>query len=476
MFALVVYPAYILYRIRRSIVNNFALKKLIGGMDKAETQNVEYKLSWRDEYLKWICGFANAQGGRIFIGVNDFGDIVGVGDYKRLMDDIPNKAVNHLGIVVDVNLHVQEGKHYIEIIVPVSNVPIAYHGVYHYRSGSTKQELKGIALQNLLLKKMGKKWEDMPVEHVTLKDLNEKTVQSFIIKAIEKERIPSDALTIGMELLLKNLGLITEQGQLTNAAILLFGKSLVSASVTASFKIGRFGKSSHDLLFQDIIETNIFEMADKVMETLKAKHLIRPISYKGLERMEPLEYPEAALREAILNAVIHKDYSSTYTFLRVYDDRLHLWNPGLLPEELTIEELKKDHSSYPRNRNIANVFFKAGYIESWGRGTNKIIDACREADLPEPIIEEEQGGFGIIFLKDIYTEEYLTSLGLGEHLIKTLLFIKKNGSITNAQYQSLFNVSKRKSTNDLRYLVNEYFVEKVGIRGRGTYYRLKLKR
>ena len=457
-------------------MNNFALKKLIGEMDKAETQNVEYKLSWRDEYLKWVCGFANAQGGKFFIGVNDYGEIAGVEDYKRLMDDIPNKAVNHLGIVVDVNLHVQEGINYIEIIVPVSNVPIAYHGVYHYRSGSTKQELKGIALQNLLLKKMGRKWEDMPVENVRFKDLNENTIHAFFIKAIEKERIPSDALTMGTELLLRNLSLISEQGQLTNAAILLFGKSVVRASVTASFKIGRFGKSNHDLLFQDIIETNIFDMADKVMETLKAKYLIRPISYKGLERMEPLEYPEAALREAILNAIIHKDYSSTYTFLRVYDDRLHIWNPGILPEELTVEELKKDHSSYPRNRNIANVFFKAGYIESWGRGTNKIIDACREAGLPEPIIEEEQGGFSITFLKDIYTEEYLASLGLEKPLIKTLLFIKENRRITNAQYQNLFNVSKRKSTNDLQYLVTENFIEKVGTRGRGTYYRLKIKR
>jgi ATP-dependent DNA helicase RecG len=384
--------------------------------------------------------------------------------------------VNHLGIVVDVNLHVQEGIHYIEILVPVSNVPIAYHGVYHYRSGSTKQELKGIALQNLLLKKMGRKWEDMPVENVSFKDLNENTIRAFFIKAIEKERIPSDALTMGTELLLRNLNLITEQGQLTNAAILLFGKSVVRASITASFKIGRFGKSNHDLLFQDIIETNIFDMADKVMETLKGKYLIRPISYKGLERMEPLEYPEAALREAILNAVIHKDYSSTYTFLRVYDDSLHLWNPGLLPEELTIEELKKAHSSYPRNRNIANVFFKAGYIESWGRGTNKIIDACREAGLPEPVIEEEQGGFAITFLKDIYTEEYLTGLGLEKHFIKTILFIKENGSVSNAQYQSLFNISKRKSTNDLQQLVNKRFVEKVGTRGRGTYYRLKTRR
>lgn len=118
-----------------------------------EHQNIEYKISWRDEYLKWVCGFANAQGGKIFIGIDDNGIITGVEDHKKLLAEIPNKTVNHLGLVVDVNLHQSGTRHYIEITVPVSSVPISYHGTYHYRSGSTKQELKGIALQNLLLKK-----------------------------------------------------------------------------------------------------------------------------------------------------------------------------------------------------------------------------------------------------------------------------------------------------------------------------------
>lgn len=129
-----------------------------------EQQNIEYKQSWRDEHLKWICGFANAQGGKLLIGIDDNGTVVGVDDYKKLMDEIPNKTVNHLGLVVDVNLHKSVDHYYIEILVPVSTVPIAYHGIYHYRSGSTKQELKGIALHNLLLRKIGNKWEDAPVE------------------------------------------------------------------------------------------------------------------------------------------------------------------------------------------------------------------------------------------------------------------------------------------------------------------------
>ena len=417
-----------------------------------ESQNVEYKQVWKDDYLKWICGFANAQGGTIYIGIDDTGLVSGLRNYKKLMEDIPNKTINNLGIVVDVNLHEKSGKKYIEIIVPVSSVPIAYHGVYHYRSGSTKQELKGISLQNLLLKKIGKRWESIPVEGVSVSELDLDTIKSFIKKAVDKGRITEDAITSEIDVLLKNLNLVTEEGELTNAAILLFSRNPGMISVTSSFKIGRFGNSSDDLLFQDIIETNIFDMPDKVMEVLKSKYLIRPVSYNGLERIEPLEYPEAALREAVLNSIVHKDYSSTYIFLRVYNDRLHIWNPGVLPDELDVEKLKKEHSSYPRNKNIANVFFKAGYIEAWGRGINKMIKTCLEAGLPEPIICEEQNGVSVTFLKDIYTEDYLKSLNINERQIRAVLFAKKNGEITNSKYQKINSIKKSVAAAELQNL------------------------
>jgi ATP-dependent DNA helicase RecG len=121
-----------------------------------ESQKVEYKTIWRDEYLKWICGFANANGGKLFIGINDKGQIVGIPDAKRLMEDIPNKVVQHLGLAIETNLLIEGNKKYIEIVVSPSSLPVSFHGVFHYRSGSTKQELKGTALHNFLLRKMGK--------------------------------------------------------------------------------------------------------------------------------------------------------------------------------------------------------------------------------------------------------------------------------------------------------------------------------
>lgn len=118
-----------------------------------EQQNIEYKSSWRDEYLKWVCGFANAYGGSIFIGKDDAGNVVGVTDAKRLLEEIPNKVRDTLGILVDVNLQTAVQGDFIEIIVEEHPYPVNYKGQYHYRSGSTKQELKGMALDKFLLQK-----------------------------------------------------------------------------------------------------------------------------------------------------------------------------------------------------------------------------------------------------------------------------------------------------------------------------------
>lgn len=439
----------------------------------AESQNIEYKETWRDEYLKWISGFANAQGGKIFIGMDDNGEVSGVEDYKRLMDEVPNKAVNHLGLVVDVNLHKKGNKHYIEIGIPVSTVPISYHGAYHYRSGSTKQELKGAALHKFLLQKIGVSWEQQIVSSATLDDIDEDVVKRFLQKAINNKRISEHAASSDTLTLLKNLELLNDKGEFLLAALLLFGKRPKKYAPAAYFKIGRFGRSHSDLLFQDIVEGNILDMADSVMEILNRKYLIRPISYEGLLRKEPLEYPEQALREAILNSIIHKDYHSTTIFLRIYDSQLEIWNPGKLPDSLTVDQLKSKHNSIPRNRLIADVFFMAGYIEAWGRGIDIMLEGCREYGMPEPLIVEEQDGVSVSFLKDIYTEEYLKDFSLEDRQVKALLYMKQSGSITNNKYQELFSVSKRTATNDLQLLVEKELIAKIGTTGKGTSYILQ---
>jgi ATP-dependent DNA helicase RecG len=186
-----------------------------------ESQNIEYKSGWRDEYLKWICGFANANGGKLFIGNDDKGQTVGIKDVKRLMEDIPNKVVQHLGLAVDTNLIIEGEKQIIEIVVSPSSLPVSYHGVFHYRSGNTKQELKGAVLNNFLLRKMGKTWDGISPENSTIEDIDSLTVKLFINKARDSNRISQDVHSEDIESTLQNLNLLNENSQPKNAAILV---------------------------------------------------------------------------------------------------------------------------------------------------------------------------------------------------------------------------------------------------------------
>ena len=411
-------------------------------MMQSESQNIEYKESWRDEYLKWICGFANAQGGRIYIGVNDKKEVIGLPDAKRLMEDIPNKIVNYLGIVEDVNLLLDGDKEYIEIVVSPSNMPIAYKGTYHYRSGSTKQELKGLALQQFIMEKMGHSWDDIPVFGATLDDIDRNAIDYFLQRSIQAGRMNEEEVNASTEQVLHNLGLFTKTGELKNAAILLFGKEVGHFFPSAIFKIGRFHTDESDLIIQDVIEGNLIQMASRVMETLRTKYLLSPIHYEGLQRIEQLEIPSKALRELIYNAISHKDYAGPAIQMRIYDKSIELWNYGLLPKELTPATLMQRHSSYPRNHNIANVFYKAGFVESWGRGFKKVTEEFEKVNLPLPTIEETGGGVMAVIQRktvDEIIQEKDSNVGV---------------NVGNMSETNVGNMSEREPTERQKFIIN----------------------
>ena len=430
-----------------------------------ECQNIEFKENWNDDYLKWICGFANAQGGKLYIGINDFEKIIGVKNAKKLLEDIPNKIVTTLGIVVEVNLLKENTLEYIEIIVPQSCLPIAYRGIYHYRSGSTKQELRGTALQNFLLKKIGISWDDVCMERATLDMISPEAVEYFQRKSIANERMSSDNYTTNLRSVLENLHLIDDSGHLKNAALLLFGKDPARYFPLCDFRIGRFVANEADLLFQDVIGGDIIRMADRVIEVLKSKYLISPIHYEGLQRIEPLEIPEEALREAIFNAIIHKDYTGVHIQMRVYNDRIELWNQGKLPDELTPEKLLERHSSYPRNKNIAEVFYRAGFIESWGRGIQKIVDGLKNAGLAEPKIEDAEGGVRITIFRSngVHNEKQVhqsSPKSSPKDIIITM--IQENPKVTIAMMSQRLDISIRAVKKHLSSLQEAKIIERFG--------------
>jgi ATP-dependent DNA helicase RecG len=203
-------------------------------------------------------------------------------------------------------------------------------------------------------------------------------------------------VSVSNNLLLEKLRLI-EGTYLKRAALLLFHPDPEAFFTGAYIKIGFF-RTHTDLLYHDTIHGNLFEQVDKTMDLLLTKYMKALISYEGIHRVETYPFPEEAIREAVINAVIHKDYGCGIPIqISVYDNQFYIWNQGQLPDDWTVEKLLDKHPSHPYNPDIANTFFRAGYIESWGRGMKKIIDECTNAGLPEPTFDYDANGLMVEF-------------------------------------------------------------------------------
>lgn len=436
-----------------------------------EHQNIEWKESWHNDYFKWICGFANAQGSILFIGIDDKGNTKHLDNAKKLLEDLPNQVRDLLGLMVDVNLHTTNGDDYLEIVVEPYPFPISLRGKYYYRSGSTLQELKGAALAKFLLQRQGKKWDGVPIPNVTAEDLKNDTFEFFRKKATKSKRLEPEDLDGTNQELLESLQLyLEEEKMLKRAAILLFHPK-PEKYVTGSFiKIGFF-ETDDDLKFQDEVKGNLLEQAEKALDLLKTKYTQAIISYQDGSREETFTFPEDAVREALYNAIAHKDYSSGIPIqISVYPNKMIFWNEGQLPENWTVEKLTQKHPSKPHNPDIANTFFRAGYIESWGRGTIKIINACKAHKIVPPIFSNIPPDFQVELIK--YTDKGLTELGLKEELRKIILHIQETGSISNSEVQSVCDVSKATATRYLGELEAEW-IDKIGSTGVGTVYVFK---
>lgn len=435
----------------------------------AEQHNIEYKQSWHDDYLKGICAFANAQGGTIYIGKDDNGNVVHLAAYKSLMESIPQKVKSQLGILVDVNLCQENGSYYLEITTLPYSVAVSLRGRYYYRSGSTTTELTGHALTEFLLKKSGKTWDDIVDPTATLADIDLESINQFLNDAFKVGRLP-DASALSLEELLEKLRLL-DNGQLKRAAIILFGKDPGRFFSNTAVKMGRFGKDDADLRFQELEEGNLIQLLSRVTTQLNHKFFTKPVDFEGLQRVEKDEYPVAALREMLLNALVHRNYMGSMVQIRMYDERFSIWNEGFLPEGLSLEALKRQHPSRPRNPVIADVCFKGGYIDSWGRGTLKILEACRDAGLPEPQMREQDGGFLITLYKNRLSEDQLLKAGLNERQLKAIAYLKTHGRITNALYQAINSIGKTTATEELQQLVDMAYLTHTGT-GRGSKYTL----
>ena len=434
-----------------------------------ENQNIEWKESWRDEYLKWICGFANAQGGTLIIGRDDKGKVKGIENAERLLVDIPNKVRDTMGIIVDVNHEIENNLDTIEINVPPYPNPISYKGEYHYRTGSTKQELKGIALDRFLMRKQGRHWDSAPVPGLRIADCSPAMFQQFREKAARSGRMTEAILRDDDAALVENLQL-KEGEYLNRAAALLFCNSLDRFIRGAFIKIGFF-VTDDDLRYQDEIHGTLFDQVEKTLDLLRTKYMKAYIRYQGIQRVEEYLFPELALREALLNAVIHKDYASSIPIqISVYEDRIMIWNSGFLPQDWTVERLMGKHPSIPYNPLLANAFFRAGYVESWGRGIEKIHRECEEYGAPPPLFDYDASGLMLTISADplrakaIVGENFGENFGenLSEHQKRILELLRHDPRMTARALASQVGITARGIELNIAKLKDLGFLTRVG--------------
>lgn len=418
--------------------------------------------------MKWTCGFANAQGGKLYIGCDDNGNVVGIDNSKKLMDDIPNKVRDAMGIIVGVNLLVEDGKEYIEIDVPSYPVGISCKGIYHYRSGSTKQILTGPALEAFLMRKHGATWDHSPLPVFKVDDVDDQVVEHFKKLAADKGRIDPALLNEPKEVLMEKLRL-TNGDYLTNAAMLLFCKDPDKYQLGSYIKIGYF-ESDADLLYQDEVHGSILEQIDKAIELIYFKYMRAKITYVGIQRRERYFVSEAALREALLNAICHKQYESRIPIqVSVYEDKMYVANVGRLPENWTLENLMGKHASLPYNPDIAHIFYLAGFIESWGRGVEKICDSLKEDNLPMPEYTVHPGD---IMIKFTGPEDRIVRVAgrlsdklsdnLSDKERKTLEVLLEDPGYTSPQIADRLKVSRVSVTKYLKSLKEKGVIERVG--------------
>lgn len=258
-----------------------------------EQQNVEWKAEWKEDYLKWICGFANAQGGTIYIGKDDTGEIIGLKNAKKLLTDIPNKVRDVLGIIVDVNLHTSHAKEYLEISVTPSSYPVNYKGEYHYRSGSTKQLLKGAALTQFLFERTGLTWDSVPMEKLDMKDFWHDSFALFRNQALLSKRMDEKDLQITDAQLLEHLGLVKD-GHILRAGMMLFYQNPEKWINGAYIKVGYFN-SNTDIAYMDEIHGSLMSQAEKVIDLLFTKYLIANITYEGVTVLKGIRSPKLQL-------------------------------------------------------------------------------------------------------------------------------------------------------------------------------------
>jgi ATP-dependent DNA helicase RecG len=440
-----------------------------------ETSTVEFKTSTRElrGAFETVCGFLNAGGGSVVIGAANNGELRGqeVSDQTRL--DVAKEArklepISHVQTEW-INVPGTDRTAIVLIAVPSGDlVPYTYDGRAFQRLENATIRMSQQRYQELLLRRTQShsRWETGTAIGYGVDDLDRDEILRTVRLGIETGRLPEDESRNPADLLAR-LGLVLDN-QLTNAAVVLFGREMLPRLPQCTARMAQFrGIDKSEFLDNRQVTGNAFVMLNECVLFLR-RHL--PVAGRiqpGLfEREDEPHFPLAALREALVNAITHRDYSAAggAISLAIYDDRLEIWNDGSLPPGLTVDDLKRNHPSRPPNPLIANVMYKRGLVESWGRGTQKIVELCVRAGHPEPEFVEEAGSVGVRFLPRGYIPPHRVAYNLSLQQREILQLLSRGEPLALREIAKRVGGGVHRSSvqQDLRHLRGLGLVEQRG--------------
>lgn len=385
---------------------NIETLKLI--IAQGESSNLEFKKSTTQlkGAFETICAFLNNKGGKVLIGVTNEGRIVGQEVSDNTRQEIAREILKiEPSVYVDVEyVSIENNKCVIVLEVDAGcSMPYTYNHQPFRREQSTTSQMSQHWYNQLLAKQshVNHSWEEGIAPGITIDDLDHDDIRYAVRQGVEANRIPSSALQDPIEDILRQFNLLKDK-QTKSAAIVLFAKDVLPKYPQCLLKMARFQGTDRlgDYIDNQRVYGNVFKLMAEANQFLMRHFPIASLfDFNKFKRIDRPLLPVLAVREALVNALCHRDYSnrSAAVSLAIFDDRMEIWNNGTLPHELNLEDLKRNHYSFPRNQLIAEVFYKRGFIEGWGTGTLKMLELCRNENSPEPIFAQLSGGFLVQF-------------------------------------------------------------------------------
>jgi ATP-dependent DNA helicase RecG len=446
-------------------------------IEEDENQVVEWKESWQDKYLEWICGYANDQGGTLYIGVDDNGNVIGLDSkvQKKLLEDIPNKITAAFGITCDVNLKSKDKKKYIQVEVKKSRLPLNLHGRYYYRTGSVKKEITGFELTEFIIKSTGTSYDAM---------VSDITRDKLTFEAFKKRYLDVLSGNHDFEEDLISFRLMQEDGQMTNAGVLFADQWNIHHSRMFCTRWNGLDKagSVQDALDDLEITGSLLSLFDNAMD------FVRKNSKKGWrkdkdKRVELPDYPERAVEEGLVNALIHRSYLQTgaHSQIDIYDDRMVITNPGGMYDGSEVQLLDLRHvPSKLRNPILADVFGRLRLMERRGSGFKKILDAYESEERYTDSLKPEFYTDGYNFFLTLWNLNYAYDKAQNKAQVKAqrgalsdreyiLLLLRENPSVTQNELSEIMGKSRRSIQMIMKELIEEGVVERVGSKKVGSW-------